>query len=83
MMTAGDTIDAQDLPPYLQDSSEPAEPGSVPLPTVTLAEAARAQIIRVLRETGDVIGTAATRLGVPRTTSNGLMRKLKISRHDL
>jgi DNA-binding NtrC family response regulator len=83
MMTTGNTIDAQDLPPYLQDSSERAEPEPEPVASVTLAEAERAHIIRVLRETGGVISTAATRLGVPRTTLNGLMRRLEITRDDL
>jgi transcriptional regulator with GAF, ATPase, and Fis domain len=43
----------------------------------------REYIIRVLRETGGVISTAATRLGMPRTTLNAMMRKLGISRTDL
>ena len=49
----------------------------------TLAEMERDYIIRVLRKTGGVISTAATRLGVPRTTLNAMMRKLRISRRDL
>ena len=49
----------------------------------TLAEMEREYIIRVLRETGGVISAAATRLGVPRTTLNAMMRKLGISRQDL
>jgi transcriptional regulator with GAF, ATPase, and Fis domain len=43
----------------------------------------REYIIRVLRNTGGVISAAATRLGVPRTTLNGMMRKLGIYRKDL
>jgi transcriptional regulator with GAF, ATPase, and Fis domain len=39
--------------------------------------------VRVLRETGGVVSTAATRLGLPRTTLNAMMRKLGISRKDL
>jgi transcriptional regulator with GAF, ATPase, and Fis domain len=54
-----------------------------PPASATLAEVERAHIIRVLRETGGVVSTAATRLGVPRTTLNALMRKLKISRNDI
>jgi formate hydrogenlyase transcriptional activator len=46
----------------------------------TLAEVEREYIIHVLRETGGVISTAATRLGVPRTTLNAMMGKLGISR---
>ena len=83
MMTMGDMVDAQDLPPYLQASSEHADPATESVPASTLAEVERAHIIRVLRETGGVVSTAATRLGVPRTTLNALMRKLKISRKDL
>ena len=49
----------------------------------TLAEMEREYIIRVLRETGGVISAAATRLGMPRTTLNAMMRKLGISRQDL
>jgi formate hydrogenlyase transcriptional activator len=43
----------------------------------------REYIIRVLRETGGVISTTATHLGVPRTTLNAMMKKLGISRHYL
>ncbi len=32
---------------------------------------------------GGVVSTAATRLGLPRTTLNAMMRKLGISRKDL
>jgi PAS domain S-box-containing protein len=49
----------------------------------TLAEVEREHIIRVLRETNGVISAAATRLGLPRTTLNAMMRKLGISRKDL
>ncbi len=48
----------------------------------TLAALERQYIIRVLRETGGVITMASTRLGMPRTTLNALMRKLRISRLD-
>ena len=37
----------------------------------------------VLRESGGVVTTAATRLGLHRTTLNAMMRKLGISRKDL
>jgi transcriptional regulator with GAF, ATPase, and Fis domain len=43
----------------------------------------REHILHVLRETEGVISTAATRLGLPRTTLNAMMRKLGISRKDL
>ena len=49
----------------------------------TLAQVERDQIIRVLRESGGVVTTAATRLGLHRTTLNAVMRKLGISRKDL
>jgi len=48
----------------------------------TLAEVEREHIIRVLGETNGVVSAAATRLGVPRTTLNAMMRKLEISRKD-
>ena len=51
--------------------------------TDTLEQVEREHIIRVLRETGEVVSKAATRLGVPRTTLNAMMRKLGISRKDL
>jgi formate hydrogenlyase transcriptional activator len=49
----------------------------------TLAQVEREHIIRVLRETNGVVSAAATRLGLPRTTLNAMMRKLEISRRDL
>jgi formate hydrogenlyase transcriptional activator len=49
----------------------------------TLEQVDREHVIRVLRETGGVVSKAATRLGMPRTTLNALMRKLGISRKDL
>ncbi len=49
----------------------------------SLAQVEREHIIRILRETGGVVSMAATRLGMPRTTLNAMMRKLGISRKDL
>jgi transcriptional regulator with GAF, ATPase, and Fis domain len=49
----------------------------------SLAEMEREHIIRVLKESNGVISAAATRLGLPRTTLNAMMRKLEISRKDL
>ncbi len=49
----------------------------------TLEEVERDHILRVFRETGGVISAAATRLGMPRTTLNAMMKKLGISRGDL
>jgi transcriptional regulator with GAF, ATPase, and Fis domain len=49
----------------------------------TLEQVERDHILRVLRECEGVITTAATRLGLHRTTLNAMMRKLGISRKDL
>ncbi|MCL5006484.1 MAG: sigma 54-interacting transcriptional regulator [Acidobacteria bacterium] len=52
----------------------------------TLKETEREHILRVLRETNGVIGGpngAAARLGLKRTTLNGLMRRLGITRKDI
>jgi formate hydrogenlyase transcriptional activator len=49
----------------------------------TLEEVERVHILRVFRETGGVVSAAATRLGMPRTTLNAMMKKLGISRSDL
>ncbi len=51
--------------------------------SATLEQVEREHIIRVLRESGGVVTTAATRLGLHRTTLNAMMRKLGISRNDL
>jgi len=61
----------------LRPSAEEATGGS------TLEEVERDYILRVFRETGGVVSTTATRLGVPRTTLNAMMKKLGISRSDL
>jgi transcriptional regulator with GAF, ATPase, and Fis domain len=50
---------------------------------LTLEEVERDYILRVFRETGGVVSDAATRLGVPRTTLNAMMKKLGLSRSDL
>jgi transcriptional regulator with GAF, ATPase, and Fis domain len=70
-------------PAYLQGSSDAQSAAAPVLTGGTLAEVEREYIIRVLRETGGVISAAATRLGVPRTTLNAMMRKLGISRKNL
>ena len=49
----------------------------------TLEEVEREYILRMFRETGGVVSTTATRLGIPRTTLNAMMKKLGISRGDL
>jgi len=49
----------------------------------TLEEVEREHILRILRETNGVVTTAATRLGLHRTTLNATMRKLGITRKDI
>jgi formate hydrogenlyase transcriptional activator len=49
----------------------------------TLERVERDHIIRMLRESGGVVTTAATRLGLHRTTLNAMMRRLGISRKEL
>jgi len=84
MMASGDMLDAPDLPAYLNASEPAAEPAAeVPPAGDTLAGVERAHIIRVLRESGGVVSTAAGRLDVPRTTLNALMGRLGISRDDI
>jgi formate hydrogenlyase transcriptional activator len=51
--------------------------------SATLEEVERQHVVRVLRESGGVVTTAATRLGLHRTTLNAMMRKLGITRNDL
>jgi len=63
--------------------SEIAEDASQRVGSATLEQVEREHIIRVFRESGGVVTTAATRLGLHRTTLNAMMRKLGISRHDL
>jgi formate hydrogenlyase transcriptional activator len=50
---------------------------------VGLEDVERDHILRIFRETGGVASTAASRLGMPRTTLNAMMKKLGISRRDL
>jgi transcriptional regulator with GAF, ATPase, and Fis domain len=49
----------------------------------TLEQVEREHILRILRQNGGVVSITATRLGLPRTTLNAMMRKLGISRKDL
>ncbi len=51
--------------------------------TASLAEVEREHILRVFRETGGVISTTASRLRIPRSTLNAMMKKLGVSRIDL
>jgi PAS domain S-box-containing protein len=48
----------------------------------TLEEVEREHVLRVLRESNGVVTTAATRLGLHRTTLNALMKRLGIVRKD-
>jgi PAS domain S-box-containing protein len=66
-------------PPLAEIRPDALEPAG----NSTLEQVEREHIIRVLRETGGVVSKAATRLGMPRTTLNALMRKLGVSRKDL
>ena len=58
-----------------QDAPEAAVSG-------TLEQVEHEHILRVLRECDGVVTTAATRLGLHRTTLNAMMRKLGITRKD-
>ncbi len=51
--------------------------------TDTLEQVEREHILKVLRESDGVVTTAATRLGLHRTTLNAMMKKLGISRRDI
>ena len=51
--------------------------------SATLEQIERDHILQVLRDTAGVVTTAATRLGLHRTTLNALMKRLGISRKDV
>lgn len=70
--------------PNLRAPLAEIRPDAVEAPgSMTLEQVEREHILRVFRETGGVVSTAATRLGLPRTTLNAMMRKLGVSRRDL
>jgi PAS domain S-box-containing protein len=70
--------------PALRAPLSEIRPDAVEAPTTTtLEQMEREHILRALRESGGVVTTAATRLGLHRTTLNAMMRKLGISRKDL
>lgn len=48
----------------------------------TLDQVDREHILRILRDSNGVVTTAATRLGLHRTTLNAIMRRLNITRKD-
>ena len=69
--------------PSLRAPLAEIRPTAMPLSNnATLEQVERAYILQVLRESGGVVTTAATRLGLHRTTLNAMMRKLGISRKD-
>jgi formate hydrogenlyase transcriptional activator len=63
--------------------AEIREEASLGSGSATLKQVEREHILRVLRESGGVVTTAAARLGLQRTTLNAMMRKLGIFRKDL
>jgi len=75
ILTSGTSLRAP-LAEIRQDAPEAAA-------SATLEQVERDHIIRVLRECGGVVTTAATRLGLHRTTLNAMMRKLGITRKDV
>jgi PAS domain S-box-containing protein len=74
ILSSGPSLHAP-LAEIRQDAPEAAAGG-------TLEQVEREHILRVLRESDGVVTTAATRLGLHRTTLNAMMRKLAISRKD-
>ena len=70
--------DIQPTPGPVPTGSSSASGGSG-----TLEQVEKEHIIRVLRDAGGIVSVAATRLGMPRTTLNAVMRKLGISRKEL
>jgi formate hydrogenlyase transcriptional activator len=74
ILSAGSSLRA----PLAEIRPDAAEPGG----DSTLEQVERNHVIRVLGETDWVISRAATRLGMPRTTLNALMRKLGIFRKE-
>ena len=63
--------------------AEMKENGAIAAGNQTLEQVEREYILRVLKECGGVVTTAATRLGLHRTTLNAMMRKLGITRKDI
>ena len=73
ILTRGDVLQVPELPSVAPNQTEP----------VTLAEAERDHILKVLEDSNWVVGGragAATRLGVKRTTLIAKMKKLGVSR---
>ena len=70
--------------PSLRAPLSEIKPDTLPVgSSITLEQVEREHILKVLRECNGVVTTAATRLGLYRTTLNAMMRKLGISRKDL
>jgi PAS domain S-box-containing protein len=69
--------------PSLRAPLSEIRPDAVPAANEsTLEQVEHDHVLRVLRESGGVVTTAATRLGLHRTTLNAMMKKLGISRED-
>ncbi len=69
--------------PSLRAPLSEIRPQAMPVESgATLEQVERDHILRVLRESGGVVTTAATRLGLHRTTLNAMLRRLGISRKD-
>jgi formate hydrogenlyase transcriptional activator len=66
----------------LAEIREDARTGSVNAQSETLEHVEREHILKILRESESVVSTAATRLGLHRTTLNAMMKKLGITRDD-
>ena len=75
ILSRGPTLRA----PVAEIRADAASPAS----SSTLEQVDREHILGVLRQTGGVVSRAATRLGMPRTTLNAMMRKLGISRKNV
>ena len=71
--------------PVLEAPIHELQRSAAKAPVVSLDDSARIHILKVLRETRGVLsgpGGAADRLGVKRTTLQGKMKRLGISRHE-
>jgi len=66
--------------PALRAPLAELQPDAVETKAGTLAEMEREYIVSILRKSSGVISAAASHLGVPRTTLNARMRKLRICR---
>jgi transcriptional regulator with GAF, ATPase, and Fis domain len=84
IMTTGPVLSRQTMEPLRRDELAPVRVLRIPLSadSKTLADAERAHITAILRETNGVVGGrhgAAAQLGLPRTTLLARMQRLGIS----